>query len=106
MGGELLDKGLHAATRLASANCADNSHACEKPALRDDEPTWCFRGHWLARIVNLADNEKHVLAMSRIGITRQAARCDLSMCFESEDVKARKKDRIHDVGRREKEHGV
>src|SRR5215469_14051330 len=102
----MFDKRVHAATRLTLANRADDCDSGEKPALRDDEPTRCFRGDRITGIVNLPDHEKHVLPLARVRVPRQASCGDLSVCLQREDVEAGKKGGIHDVGRREKEQRV
>src|SRR5690348_10353926 len=104
--GKLLYERIHAATCLAGANRSDDGNSSEEATLRDAEPTRCFRRHRFAWIVNLADNEKNVLPLARIGVVRQAPRGDLPMCLQREDVEAREKDRINDIRRREKEEGV
>src|SRR5579875_467533 len=91
VGDELLNAGIHAATRLAGSNRADNGDPGEKPALRDDEPAWCFRWHGLTGVVNLAENEKHIVALTRIGVARQSPGCDLSVRPQRENIKAREK---------------
>jgi hypothetical protein len=106
IGDKLLDKRIHATTGLAGANCADDGNSGEKPALRDREPAGCFRWYGPAWVVDLADNEKHVLPLARIGIAGQASCRDLPMGLQSEDVQARKKNGEDDVWRREEEEGI
>jgi hypothetical protein len=95
---ELFGEGIHAATSLAGSHCAQNGDSGKKSTLGNREPIRLLGGAGSAWIVNLTHDEKKLITFKRLWVWRKRSRSDAPSGLESEDVKAREKQRIGDVG--------
>src|SRR5258708_25843948 len=66
IGNQLFREGIHAATRLAAANRAEDRYAGEKPALGDGQPPRVASRCCPTRIVDLAEDYIDFAALTRV----------------------------------------
>ena len=74
--------------------------------IRDHEPLRIFCGHLLAGIVNLPEDKEEFVPLARVRKKRQSARANSTARFKGENVNARERNGIADVGGREEEECV
>ena len=67
VGENLLRKWVHAAARLAGADCANDCGACEERPFRERQPLRVFRRCGLTLVVNLADDQEKIIAFAGSG---------------------------------------
>ena len=73
IGNQLVREGIHAATRLAGANRTEDRNAGEESTLGNRQPPGVSRGCWPTRVVDLSEHYIEVVALTRVGVTRQAS---------------------------------
>src|SRR6267154_1064239 len=99
IGDQLFREGVHAATRFAAANRAEDRNAGEQSSLGNRQPPGLSRGCWPTRVVDLAEDYIEVVPLTWVRVAWQSARLVWPANFQSKNIEARQQDRIPDERR-------
>ena len=70
MSQQLPGERIHAAARLAGAHCPEDCDACEQASFWDDEPPGILSRDRLARVVDLAQDQKELFSLPSVRVRR------------------------------------